>query len=87
VNFLLFCASGTLFRQEFFSFMSSNCGFRINWRNDQNLEGSIVGITKCEEEILNPHIRYVNQSDISSARSERYSSKQNGKTSLESQPV
>jgi len=87
VNFLLFCASGTLFRQEFFSFMSSNCGFRINWSNDQNLEGSIVGITKYEEETLNPNIRYINQSDISSARSERYSSRQTGKTSLESQPV
>ncbi|CAF2736958.1 unnamed protein product [Rotaria sp. Silwood2] len=85
VNFLLFCASGTFFRQEFISFIRSNCGFRINWRHSEHHTGHIGGITKFEEETLQHSIRYQNPSENSFAKSERQSSKLNGKTSTESQ--
>ena len=89
VNFLLFCASGTFFRQEFVAFLSSKCGFRIQWRGSHTRTGSVLGgITKCEdEETFNHSVRYRNHSNPSSAKSEQPSQRLNGQSSVESQPV
>ncbi|CAF0864584.1 unnamed protein product [Rotaria sordida] len=78
VNFLLFCASGTFFRQEFVSFINSNCGFRINWRHNEHRAGDIGGISKFEEETLHHSIQYKNPSEYSFAKIEKQSSKLNG---------
>jgi hypothetical protein len=88
VNFILFCASGTFFRQEFVSFMKSKCSFDTNYyRTEQDYNGSIRGVTIYDEETLNRTIRYKNYSEYSSGKSEKYSPKLNGKFSTESQPT
>ena len=38
VNFLLFCASGTFFRQEFFAFVNSICCHRWKWTNEIHMD-------------------------------------------------
>ena len=45
VNFLLFCTSGTLFREEFVSFMYSSCGFHTKQNNNQNFTNMHIGLT------------------------------------------
>lgn len=70
VNFLLFCASGTLFRQEFVSFVHSNCGFRINWKPTLNRTDDLGVITKLEEETLHPSMKCQINYEHSSGRSE-----------------
>jgi hypothetical protein len=88
VNFILFCASGTFFRQEFVSFMKSNCTFHTNCcKNEQDYNENIGGITIYDEEIITRSIRYKNYSEYSSGKSEKYSPKLNGKISTESQPT
>jgi hypothetical protein len=50
VNFILFCASGTFFRQEFVSFMKSKCSFDTNYyRTEQDYNESIRGVTIYDE--------------------------------------
>ena len=38
VNFLLFCASGTFFRQELFAFLNAICCYQFKWTNDSQLD-------------------------------------------------
>jgi len=87
VNFILFCASGTFFRQEFVSFINPTCGFRINWTNGQSHNGSIGGITKYEQETITRTMRCKNYSEYSSCKSERHSPKLNERMSAENHPI
>ncbi|UJR27666.1 hypothetical protein I4U23_008946 [Adineta vaga] len=87
VNFLLFCASGTFFRQEFASFVRSNCGCRIDWTNSSNQPLTVAGITKFEEETLAPNMKYLHQNNLSSNKTEQYSSRLTERISMESQPT
>ncbi|CAF1314692.1 unnamed protein product [Rotaria magnacalcarata] len=86
VNFLLFCASGTFFRQEFISFVRSNCVIQLNWRSNRNHAVDIDGMTKFEEEILNPPLKCRTPSNNSVTKSERRSSKLNETRSAETPP-
>ncbi|CAF0749621.1 unnamed protein product [Adineta ricciae] len=86
VNFLLFCASGTFFRQEFISFINSNCGCRISWTDHSNQPLTTAAITKLDEETLPPTTKY-NNHNIILLGSEKYSSRLHSKASVESQPT
>lgn len=59
VNFLLFCASGTFFRQEFSSFLRAKCGIEIQCGRPRRARTSntLVGLSKCDEETYNQSIR------------------------------
>ena len=84
VNFILFCASGTLFREEFTHFIYSKCGFQRKYRED-HFHTSIGIISRYDEETTNRSLRYKAFSDHSSSRSERPSPKCNGKVHFETQ--
>lgn len=86
VNFILFCASGTFFRQEFTHFIYSKCVFRRQRREEMTYETSIGVTTKYEEEIFNRSLRYKLNSDFSSSRSERPSPKVTSTVHFENQP-
>ncbi len=83
VNFILFCASGTFFRQEFILFLNAKCGLPRQWLDDEISIGTTI---KCDEETINHSIRYKNYSDHSSSRGERPSPKLNGQHSNDTQP-
>jgi len=88
VNFILFCASGTLFRQEFVSFMKSKCDCNLNRRNEQDDNNeNLGGITKYDEETIHRSIRSKNYYENSSGKNEKHSPKINGKISTETQPI
>jgi hypothetical protein len=88
VNFLLFCASGTFFRQEFIAFLSSKCGLKIHCRQHHNrTDGSLDEATKYENDTLNLHVQWPNGSEISSAKSELTSRTLKGQLSTPSQIV
>jgi hypothetical protein len=86
VNFILFCASGTLFRQEFIAFMDSKCRFPMKWRTEQDPSGSIGVIIKYEDEGLTRSFRYKNYSEYSASNFDKPSPKFNGKIFTENQP-
>jgi hypothetical protein len=87
VNFILFCASGTVFRQEFILFLNSKCGLPRRWIDEEIFSGSIGTIVKNEEETINQSIRYKNYSDYRSSRCERSSPKFNRQISNETKPI
>ncbi|CAF1062551.1 unnamed protein product [Adineta steineri] len=87
VNFLLFCASGTFFRQEFASFINANCICKIEWANTRTQIVTTTGISKYEDETMLQSLRYLAHSDVSSCRSEIRTPKLNGKPSLDSHPT
>ena len=59
VNFLLFCASGTFFRQEFSAFLRSKCGIEIQCGRPRRARPSntLVGLSKCDDETFNHSTR------------------------------
>ncbi len=84
VNFILFCASGTFFRQEFTAFIKSKCYWHLQRRKKPNDNASVDGTTKYEEETVTPSIRYKNRGEYSSFKNERPRAQLNGKSSAES---
>jgi hypothetical protein len=61
VNFLLFCASGTFFRQEFIDFLHSICCHRFKStgrviNDDDTILNASIGHTKVQEKLLSKTI-------------------------------
>jgi hypothetical protein len=86
VNFILFCASGTFFRQEFVSFINSNCNLKMKWRNHQHQRASVT-LTKYDEEKLHQSLKYKTYNDNTSVKCDKYSVTLNGKISMDNQPT
>jgi hypothetical protein len=62
VNFILFCASGKFFRQEFVSFVNLNCCLYLKRRPSQHPRTS-VAVTKYDDEALNQNSQYKTYND------------------------
>ena len=85
VNFLLFCASGTFFRQEFIAFTNANCGLPTQWLAERPRAGSLSAMTKYDEEALTEFTRSRLPSNPSSAQMDRSNRRLDGTLSSESQ--
>jgi hypothetical protein len=75
VNFLLFCASGTFFRQELVAFLNSICYWQLKCTN---------GLVTYDDTACNNSIRYANSSTRSHTKQSR---KFNGIKETENTPV
>lgn len=58
VNFLLFCASGELFRQEFKSFLRHKCGITSLTRSNQAGDCINGGLSKFDDDTMDPMTNY-----------------------------
>lgn len=91
VNFLLFCASGTLFRQEFVALMNSICCFKTDRRSltaDRSFSIQAAGLTKYYNEDINDiSLQPKICTELSSFKSERQSVKFNDRLSNSHQKI